>query len=132
MRRLGLAVLIVGGLLHASAVAQPAPVPPGPPATPTADSTSPPVTTPPATPPPVAPPPAEPALDTAAATPATAAVPAVDTRPIKVSVVCEATGRTKVCPSFVNGFIDANKVLLLSPRAGADVVLYVTATQVAL
>lgn len=46
--------------------------------------------------------------------------------------MCEATGRTKVCPSFVNGFIDANKVLLLSPRAGADVVLYVTATQVAL
>lgn len=52
--------------------------------------------------------------------------------PIRVSLECEQTGRTKVCPAFLLGFIDANKVLLASPRAGADVLLYVTATQVAL
>jgi hypothetical protein len=52
--------------------------------------------------------------------------------PIRVSLECEASGRTKVCPAFLLGFIDANKVLLPSPRAGADVVIYVTATQVAL
>ncbi len=53
-------------------------------------------------------------------------------QPIRVSVECQASGRTKVCPAFLLGFIDANKVLLPSPRAGADVFLYVTATQVAL
>ncbi|MGE0399591.1 MAG: hypothetical protein AB7T06_22945 [Kofleriaceae bacterium] len=54
------------------------------------------------------------------------------TAPIRVALECEATGRTKVCPAFLLGFIDANKVMLPSPRAGADVVIYVTATEVAL
>ena len=52
--------------------------------------------------------------------------------PIRVAIECEVVGRTKACPAFLLGFIDANKVLLASPRAGADVVVYATATQVAL
>lgn len=108
VRRVGLGFLILCGLLRGHAVAQPVPI--DPPTTSTV---------------------VESGLDATAATPATA-TPAVDARPVKVSVVCEQPGRTKVCPSFVNGLIDANEVLLLSPRAGADVVLYVTATQVAL
>lgn len=55
-----------------------------------------------------------------------------ETAPIRVGLECENSGRTKVCPAFLLGFIDANKVLLPSPRAGADVMIYVTATQVAL
>jgi hypothetical protein len=51
--------------------------------------------------------------------------------PIRVAIECEDQGRTKMCPAFLLGFIDSNKVLLASPRAGADVVVYVTATQVA-
>ena len=51
--------------------------------------------------------------------------------PLRVAVECEDSGRTKACPAFLLGFIDANKVLLPSPRAGADVLLYVTATEVA-
>lgn len=52
--------------------------------------------------------------------------------PIRVALECEETGRTKACPSFLLGFIDANGVMLSSPRAGADVVVYATATEVAL
>lgn len=52
--------------------------------------------------------------------------------PIRVAIECEEPGRTKACPAFLLGFIDANKVLLSSPRAGADVVVYATATQFAL
>src|SRR5688500_15033358 len=52
--------------------------------------------------------------------------------PVRVAIECEQIGRTKACPAFLLGFIDANKVLLASPRAGADVVVYATATQVAL
>jgi hypothetical protein len=63
---------------------------------------------------------------------AQAQAPVAPSAPIRVALECEATGRTKVCPAFLLGFIDANKVLLPSPRAGADVVIYVTATQVAL
>ena len=37
-----------------------------------------------------------------------------------------------MCPAFLLGFVDAHKVLLASPRAGSDVVVYATATQVAL
>ena len=61
-----------------------------------------------------------------------ARVQAQSTAPIRVALECEEIGRTKVCPAFLRGFIDANKVMLYSPRAGADVVVYVTATQVAL
>ncbi len=52
--------------------------------------------------------------------------------PIRVAIDCEQTGRTKACPAFLLGVVDANKVLLPSPRAGADVVIYATANQVAL
>lgn len=53
-------------------------------------------------------------------------------RPIRVALECEDAGRTKVCPAFLLGFVDENKVLLSSPRAGADVIVYVTATEYAL
>ncbi len=52
--------------------------------------------------------------------------------PVRVAIECEDGGRTKACPAFLLGFVDANKVLLASPRAGADVVVYATATEVAL
>jgi hypothetical protein len=52
--------------------------------------------------------------------------------PIRIAVECEDSGRTKACPAFLLGFIDANKVLLTAPRAYADVVLYATAQQIAL
>ncbi|MDB4958472.1 MAG: hypothetical protein JWO36_6041 [Myxococcales bacterium] len=52
--------------------------------------------------------------------------------PIRIAIECEETGRTKACPAFLLGFVDANKVLLNSPRAGADVVVYATATEVEL
>ncbi|MFT3693955.1 MAG: hypothetical protein QM831_12490 [Kofleriaceae bacterium] len=51
---------------------------------------------------------------------------------IRVDVECEQIGRTKACPAFLLGLIDANKVLLASPRASADVIVYATANAVAL
>ena len=54
------------------------------------------------------------------------------TVPLRVDIECEQIGRTKACPAFLLGFVDANKVLLSSPRAGADVVVYATANAVAL
>jgi hypothetical protein len=52
--------------------------------------------------------------------------------PVRVTIECETTGRTKVCPAFLLGFVDANKILLSSPRAVADVVVYATANEIAL
>ena len=52
--------------------------------------------------------------------------------PIRVDLDCESSGRTKACPAFLLGFIDANKVLINAPRASADVSLYVSTTEVAL
>ena len=52
--------------------------------------------------------------------------------PIRVTIECEQLGRTKACPAFLRGLVDEYKVLLLSPRAGADVVVYASATQIAL
>lgn len=49
---------------------------------------------------------------------------------IGVTVQCEQLGRTKACPAFLLGFVDAHKVLLNVPRAVADVVVYATANQV--
>ena len=51
--------------------------------------------------------------------------------PVRVALICEDSGRTKVCPAFLQGFIDAAKVMRFVPRADADVVIYVAATQVA-
>jgi hypothetical protein len=55
-----------------------------------------------------------------------------DSDPVRVNVQCEQYGRTKACPSFMLGFVDEYKVLLQSPRANADVIVYVNAIQVAL
>lgn len=52
--------------------------------------------------------------------------------PVRVAVQCEDSGRTKMCPAFLLGYIDANKVLLNSPRSAADVVVYATATEISL
>ncbi len=52
--------------------------------------------------------------------------------PVRVAFVCAGEGRTKACPSFLLGFADDHRVLQSSPRAGADVLVYATATQVAL
>lgn len=52
--------------------------------------------------------------------------------PIRVDLNCESAGRTKACPAFLLGFIDANKVLINAPRAAADVSLYVSIQEVAL
>lgn len=51
--------------------------------------------------------------------------------PLRVAIECERAGRTKACPLFLRGFLDAHRVLLASPRAAAEIVLYVTATEVA-
>lgn len=52
--------------------------------------------------------------------------------PVRVTVECQQEGRTKACPAFLLGFIDANKAMLQSPRSNADVVVYATANEVAL
>ena len=52
--------------------------------------------------------------------------------PIRVAIVCEQPGRTKACPAFLLGLVDGNKVLLNSPRAGADVTIYATANPISL
>lgn len=52
--------------------------------------------------------------------------------PIRIAIECESYGRTKACPAFLLGFIDANKILLSAPRSDADVTLYVSAQDVAL
>ncbi len=52
--------------------------------------------------------------------------------PVRVAIECEEPGRTKLCPAFLLGLVDAQKVLLASPRAGADVVIYATANEIEL
>jgi hypothetical protein len=52
--------------------------------------------------------------------------------PLRIAIECEGPARTKACPAFLLGFLDAHAVLRPSPRAGADVIVYATATQVAL
>lgn len=49
--------------------------------------------------------------------------------PIRVALQCELVGRTKTCPAFLTGLVDEHAVLLPSPRAGADVVIYASANQ---
>jgi hypothetical protein len=51
--------------------------------------------------------------------------------PLRVHLECEAYGRTKACPEFFTGFIDEHDALLTSPRAVADVVLYVHESAIA-
>jgi hypothetical protein len=52
--------------------------------------------------------------------------------PIRVSVLCEDYGRTKACSAFLPAIIEGNTLLHSVPRANADVLLYMTANQVAL
>ncbi len=59
-------------------------------------------------------------------------VHATPASPIRIAIECEESGRTKACPAFLRGFVDTHKVLLSSPRADAEVILYVTANEIAL
>ncbi len=52
--------------------------------------------------------------------------------PVRVHIECEEHGRTKACPAFLLGLLDANKSLIQSPRADAEVVIYAAATEIAL
>lgn len=60
---------------------------------------------------------------------AAAAEPAA---PLRVTIECEDEGRTKACSAFLLSFIEANPLFLSAPRAVADVVLYVSAQEIAL
>jgi hypothetical protein len=113
MSRLVVIALVIGAIAH-RAYAQspePEPVPPPPPAEQPVSEAIP------------APPPPEP--EPAPAAPVVGA-------PIRVAIQCEVVGRTKACPAFLLGIVDAHKVLLNSPRAGADVTVYATANEIAL
>jgi len=52
--------------------------------------------------------------------------------PLRVTIECEQEGRTKVCSAFLLGFVEANPLFLSAPRAAADVVIYVSAQEIAL
>lgn len=52
-------------------------------------------------------------------------------QPLRIDIECQDYGRTKACPSFLLGFVEHDPLFLSSPRASAQVVLYVGATQVA-
>ncbi|MDB4961933.1 MAG: hypothetical protein JWP01_1932 [Myxococcales bacterium] len=58
------------------------------------------------------------------------AQPSAAASPVRVALECELVGRTKACPAFLRGLIDEQKVLLATPRAGADVVVYASTTSV--
>jgi len=51
--------------------------------------------------------------------------------PLRIAVECESYGRTKACPEFLRGFIAKTPLLLASPRANAQVVLYVATSAIA-
>lgn len=51
--------------------------------------------------------------------------------PLRVDLECQDYGRTKACPEFLLGFIEHNPVFLSSPRARAQVVVYVSEQEVA-
>lgn len=51
--------------------------------------------------------------------------------PLRLTIECQDVGRTKACPAFLRGFVDETPLLLASPRARAQVVLYVTAAEIA-
>src|SRR5678816_2165374 len=50
--------------------------------------------------------------------------------PVRIAIECQEAGRTKACPAFLRGLVDEHRVLLASPRAGADLVIYATATTI--
>ena len=51
--------------------------------------------------------------------------------PLRVAIECQDYSRTKACPAFLVGFVEASPLLLSSPRANAQVVLYVNAAPIA-
>ena len=51
--------------------------------------------------------------------------------PLRIDIECQGYGRTKACPAFLLGFVEHDPLFLSSPRADADVVLYVDTTSVA-
>jgi hypothetical protein len=59
---------------------------------------------------------------------APATVDAAGWRPVRVNLQCQGWGRTKSCPAFLRGFIDAAPVLVHAPLADAEVVLYYNVT----
>lgn len=120
MSRLAVIALVVAALTSRG-YAQTPPADPEPPAAPTETVPPPPPTR--------APPP--PPLPTDLPPKAAAPAPVIGA-PIRVAIQCEEVGRTKACPAFLLGIVDANKVLLNSPRSGADVIVYATANDVAL
>src|SRR5947208_16787819 len=61
-----------------------------------------------------------------------ALVRTVHAGPVRVDVECDNEGRTKACPVFLRGFVDANKLLLFSPRASAEVIVYASSAEVGL
>jgi hypothetical protein len=50
---------------------------------------------------------------------------------VAVNVPCQTAGRTKACPTFLLGILDAEPRVRQAPRAAADVILYFNATAVA-
>jgi hypothetical protein len=52
--------------------------------------------------------------------------------PLRLAVACEDEGRTKACPAFLLGFVDAHPALRSVARGDAEVVLYANASEVAL
>lgn len=50
---------------------------------------------------------------------------------VAVNVQCQTVGRTKACPTFLLGILDAEPRVRQAPRAAADVTLYFNATVVA-
>ncbi|MBP9086423.1 MAG: hypothetical protein KBG15_09925 [Kofleriaceae bacterium] len=52
------------------------------------------------------------------------------TTALGVSLQCEAWGRTKACPEFLLGFVDANPYLRQAPRSDASILMFVTTTSI--
>jgi hypothetical protein len=50
---------------------------------------------------------------------------------LAVNIQCQSQGRTKSCPTFLLGMLDAQPRVRQAPRAAADVILYFNATIVA-
>ena len=48
--------------------------------------------------------------------------------PLRIHIVCQRVGRTRACPAFLRGFVDATPVLMAAPESQAQVTLYVNVT----
>lgn len=58
-------------------------------------------------------------------------VAAADAAPVRVALDCQEPGRTKACPAFLLGFVEANPLLRSVPRGAAEVIVYATVVEVA-